>query len=167
MKTRQELEPIANSLRELKKQFFFFELAGSYRRGEAELGDLDVVCVTDDATPIINWYKKYGTLMYASGANFMSGNVKVPFGSFDKKGIAEGQVDFKIHSSEDEWSAALIHFTGSKEHNIYLRSRAKKYGFKLNEFGLWCADERVPGMANEACIFEALGMEFVPPEERK
>jgi DNA polymerase (family 10) len=66
------------------------------------------------------------------------------------------------------FGAALQYFTGSKDHNVSLRTRAVKMGLKLSEYGLFRAenDARVAG-ENEAGIYEALGLAWIPPELRE
>jgi DNA polymerase (family 10) len=61
---------------------------------------------------------------------------------------------------------ALQHFTGSKEHNVALRERAKKMGLKSNEYGLFEGEENIP-CENEAGIYEKLGLNYIPPELRE
>ena len=70
-------------------------------------------------------------------------------------------------STDEQFPFALHYFTGSKEHNIRLRQRAIDRGLKLNEYAL-AGDEEVDRRARtEADIFEALGLDYVPPELRE
>lgn len=157
--TRAEIEPIANAVRQLRSQFIYFEIAGSYRRFCSKINNLNVVVVGDPA-PIANWFAAFDAT---------AGVVKVKYGAMDKKGVAIGRVTFHVHA-EEEWAAALLHWTGSENFNRKVEERATECGFLLNENGLWLAgqpDERVPGIVNEASLFDALGMECVAPEERK
>ena len=65
------------------------------------------------------------------------------------------------------WGAAMHYFTGSKSHNIRMRERAIKQGMKLNEYGLFDAnDKKVAGPVEEE-IFEKLGLPFIPPVLRE
>ena len=77
------------------------------------------------------------------------------------------QADLRLVAA-DSRGAALQYFTGSKAHNIALRDRAIARGLKLNEYGLFTieADERVAG-ASEEGIYDALGLDWVPPELRE
>ena len=61
---------------------------------------------------------------------------------------------------------ALLYFTGSKEHNVRLRGIAKKKGWKLNEYGLFEGEKLIP-CRDEAEIFRALGLSYIPPELRE
>ncbi len=81
-----------------------------------------------------------------------------------KSGI---QVDVRF-IADDAWGAALLHFTGSKEHNIRLRQLAKERNLKLNEYGLFSIDgKRVDSCNNEKCMYNQLGLPFIPPEMRE
>jgi DNA polymerase (family 10) len=75
------------------------------------------------------------------------------------------QVDLRV-ISEKEYPYALIYFTGSKEHNTILRGIAKDKGLKLNEYGLY-RGEKLIECKDEAQIYKALGMEYIPPELRE
>ena len=83
------------------------------------------------------------------------------------------QVDVRLLQPEN-FGAALIYFTGSKEHNVALRGRALKMGYTLNEYQLAQvageapveADARVAG-ANEEEVYAKLGLDFIPPELRE
>jgi DNA polymerase/3'-5' exonuclease PolX len=165
--TRAEIEPIANAVRQLKSKFLFFEIAGSYRRWTRNINNLNVVVVGDPLS-ITQWANQFGGVACAHERD-VTCDVSVKYGALDNKGIAKSRVTFHVHD-EDEWAAALVHWTGSADFNRRLEERASSYGFLLNENGLWLAgqpDERVPGIVNEASLFDAIGMEWVPPEQRK
>jgi DNA polymerase (family 10) len=74
------------------------------------------------------------------------------------------RVDVRI-VDENQWGAALLYFTGSKEHNIELRKRAIAKGWKLNEYGLFDGD-KVIAQRNEKDIYEALGLKYCEPRNR-
>jgi len=76
------------------------------------------------------------------------------------------QVDLRVVPPES-YGAALQYFTGSKDHNVKLRTIAVRAGYKLNEYGLFNreTDEVVAG-SDEEGIYKALGMEWMPPELR-
>jgi DNA polymerase (family 10) len=77
------------------------------------------------------------------------------------------QVDVRALAPES-FGAAMQYFTGSKDHNVAVRTRAVKMGFKLSEYGLYrvADDSRVAG-ETEAQIYEALGLGWIPPELRE
>jgi DNA polymerase (family 10) len=67
---------------------------------------------------------------------------------------------------DDQFPFALHYFTGSKEHNVAVRSRAQQYGLKLNEYELAGPEERL-GCKEEGDIFRALDLDYIPPELRE
>ena len=82
-------------------------------------------------------------------------------------GLEGLQVDLRALPHES-YGAAMQYFTGSKEHNIVLRSRALKLGLTLNEYGLFRVEDeqRVAGETEEE-IYAALGLAWIPPELRE
>src|SRR5262249_49102962 len=75
------------------------------------------------------------------------------------------QADLRIVSDE-QFPFALHYFTGSKDHNIALRARAQEYGLKLNEYELAGPKRRI-ACKDEADIFKALDLDYIPPELRE
>lgn len=69
-------------------------------------------------------------------------------------------------ASEEEWGAMSLFLTGNQWFNITTRARAKKLGYKLNQYGLWDGDKRLAGRTEED-IFRKLGMRYVSPSERE
>lgn len=81
-----------------------------------------------------------------------------------KNGMA---VDIRVVSSQ-QYPYALHHFTGSKEHNTALRHIARSRGIKMNEYGMFKGEEGILiPCKSEAEIFNALGMDYIPPELRE
>jgi DNA polymerase (family 10) len=74
-------------------------------------------------------------------------------------------VDLRV-VEDKQYPYALLYFTGSKEHNTALRGIAKDKGLKLNEYGLFRGEKLIP-CQDEADIYKALGMEYIPPELRE
>jgi DNA polymerase (family 10) len=135
------------------------EAAGSLRRGKETIGDLDLL-VTGPGAPaalerFVNHPKAHQVL--GKGANKAS----------IQYGLEGLQVDLRALAHES-YGAALQYFTGSKEHNIVLRSRALKLGLTLNEYGLFRLEgnERVAGETEEE-VYGALGLTWIPPELRE
>src|SRR5260370_16089598 len=82
-------------------------------------------------------------------------------------GHAGLQVDVRVVPRES-YGAALQYFTGSKEHNVALRVRAVKMGFKLSEYGLFrSTDDTLVCSETEEQIYEVLGLRWIPPEMRE
>ena len=133
------------------------EAVGSLRRGCETIGDLDILAAGADIS-----------LMDAFCEHPLVERVLV-HGETKSSVLAKGgfQADLRLVVS-DSRGAALQYFTGSKAHNIALRDRAIKRGFKLNEYGLFRieGDEKVAG-ATEQGVYEALGLDWIPPELRE
>lgn len=143
------------------------EIAGSLRRRKEIIGDIDiVVSAKEPARPhLMDEFVTYRDVqaVVAKGETKSS----VVLGS----GI---NCDLRIVSDE-EFPFALNYFTGSKEHNIEMRSRAKKYGWSLNEYGFSDLDaqekrgksKRVVKCNDESDIYAALDLPYIPPELRE
>jgi DNA polymerase (family 10) len=97
----------------------------------------------------------------------VKGPTKTSVRTADSLGNAGGgiQVDLRVIASES-YGAALLYFTGSKQHNVALRERAIKQGFKLNEYGLYKGDKPIAGETEEQ-VYQALGLAWVPPALRE
>jgi DNA polymerase (family 10) len=137
------------------------ELAGSLRRGRETIGDIDIIVAAKekDRKKIMNVFTGLNETerVLARGETKASIMLKSP----------HRQADLRI-VNEQEWGSALLYFTGSKEHNIHLRTMAKDRGMKISEYGLFDlkTDKRVAG-ATEEEMYHALGLQFIPPEMRE
>ena len=129
---------------------------GSVRRGTETTGDLDLLASGAD-TSLAETFTKFPMVerVLASGGTKASVLLRGGF-----------QADLRIVTPEQR-GAALQYFTGSKAHNIALRDRALERGWKLNEYGLFDADDKPIAGATEASIYEALGLAFIEPELRE
>ncbi len=153
--------------------------AGSLRRGKETIGDIDILCVSTDpdATRDAFTTMEEVTKVLAAGETKSSirFNIKA-LGITDAAGSArEIQVDLRL-VPEESWGAAIMYFTGSKEHNVRLRERAQKKNLTLNEYGLYKDDgEAVPqsrgakplAAKTEDGIYKKLDVTPVPPELRE
>ena len=133
--------------------------AGSLRRGKDTIGDLDLLATGPGAPKALERFIAHPKAhsLLGKGANKAS----IQFG-------LEGlQVDLRALSHES-YGAAMQYFTGSKEHNIIVRSRAQKLGLTLNEYGLFRVDneKRVAGETEEE-VYEKIGLHWIPPELRE
>jgi len=138
--------------------------AGSLRRWKETIGDLDFLLTyapetkPEELEAIKDHILGYGELeqVLARGENKVSFRVA--------KGL---QVDVRLLRPEN-YGAALIYFTGSKEHNVSLRGRAIKMGYTLNEYALArLKDERRVAGATEEEVYAKLKLDFIPPELRE
>ena len=130
------------------------DMAGSLRRGKSTIGDLDLLSTDPRILDAIRGCPGVAQVL-ESGPKRSS--VKLDDGV---------QVDVRLFAKE-EYGAALIYFTGSKDHNIALRNLAIERGWKLNEYGLFDgAGDRLSGESEER-VYSRLGMQYVPPELRE
>ena len=144
--------------------------AGSLRRGADTIGDIDILVSTEDPQAV------HAAFVEADGVErvLVSGDTK----SSVRVKLGNRQIQVDLRSVEDgAFGAALMYFTGSKEHNVRLRERALKKGLTLNEYGLFPEDDEdtppqqrgVEPVASdtEEAIYRALDMEWVAPELRE
>ena len=129
-------------------------MAGSLRRGKSTVGDLDLLSTDVRATDALRGCPGVAQVL-ESGPKRTS--VKLDDGV---------QVDLRIFS-EEEYGAALIYFTGSKDHDIALRNVAIMKGWKLNEYGIFDrAGARLAGRTEQE-VYQKFGLDYIPPELRE
>jgi len=155
----EEVYPIARALVEAlreKSGADRVEVAGSFRRARETVGDLDIL-VTSRAPA-----RAFETFT----AHPLVGEVKMR-GDTKETVVLKGglQVDLRV-VEPSAFGAALQYFTGSKDHNVRLRSLARDRGLKVNEYGVFRAEERVAG-ATEEDVYASLGLAWIPPELRE
>ncbi len=133
--------------------------AGSLRRGRETVGDLDLLVTGRNAEAALERVATYPRVYEVLGRGVNKTSVKL-----GREGL---QVDVRALPRES-FGAALQYFTGSKEHNVALRTRAVKMGLTLNEYGLVRLEtgERVAGEPEEQ-VYQALGLDWIPPEMRE
>src|SRR5580704_10414758 len=133
--------------------------AGSLRRGRETIGDLDLLVTGSNAAAALDRIAAHPRVHEVLGRGANKTSVK-----FGREGL---QVDVRAleHAT---FGAAMQYFTGSKEHNVALRQRAIRMGFKLSEYGIFRAedDSRVAGETEEE-VYRALGLDWIPPELRE
>ncbi len=149
-RVRDELSKIPNITK--------FEITGSYRRKKETIGDLDVLVETDYPTDVVDSFTKTDEVKEVMLAGDMKASVK-----FAKN----FQVDLRVVQKKS-WGAAMLYFTGSKSHNIELRTKALRMKYHLNEYGLFKEDNetQVAG-ASEHEVYKALKMDYIEPELRE
>jgi len=135
------------------------DFAGSYRRGKETIGDLDILVISDDHDSVMDHFASFPPIQ----ETIVRGDTKMSVRLTDSF-----QVDLRV-VAEKSWGAALQYFTGSKEHNVRLRSLAKSKGMKINEYGVFDANDETKMLAGaeEATIYRLVGMPWVPPEMRE
>lgn len=132
------------------------EIAGSLRRRKETVKDIDLLAAGDPSAIA-------DRLTGLSSVQRVTGRGEAKCSVVLNNGMA---CDVRF-VDENGWGAALAHFTGSADHNVALRRRAKERGLKLNEYGLEDDAGRLRVFADEAALYEALGLAFIPPELRE
>jgi len=130
--------------------------AGSLRRGRETVGDLDLLVTGQNHAGIADHFVKYSDIaqLLAKGEDKVSVKLQNDL-----------QVDVRLLERE-AYGAALQYFTGSKEHNVALRERAKKRGWKLSEYGLFQGEKALARRTEEE-IYAKLDLPWIPPELRE
>jgi DNA polymerase (family X) len=141
-------------------------VAGSLRRSRETIGDIDILIAADeaDAPAIFDTFTSHELVTEVLGRGDTKSSVRTTQGR---------QVDVRIVKPE-QFAAALMYFTGSKEHNVGMRQRARDRKLTLNEYGLFHMDaeggtdfDRPVDASTEADIYRKLDLGFVPPELRE
>jgi DNA polymerase (family X) len=161
----EEAEKLASFIQAFGKPIETVTPAGSLRRGKETVGDLDllVTLASGKYTPkAVEAVAQHILTFQEIDQKLAHGENKVSF--LLKSGM---QVDVRILEKE-VFGAALLYFTGSKEHNVTLRGRANKMGLTLNEYALaTLKGERPVARETEEEIYAKLGLDFIPPELRE
>ena len=153
-----QAEQIASMLRALPEAVRVV-VAGSIRRRKEIVKDADVVAS-------VRRDEDRAALMSALTSSPLVASVT---------GTGETKTSVVLHSAmaldlravrDEDFPYTLHHFTGSKEHNVALRTRLHARGIKINEYGLFRGDELIP-CKDEADIYRAIGMAYVEPELRE
>lgn len=161
------------------------EIAGSLRRGRETVGDLDILVEADDPAPIAQAFRDLPEVRAVLAAGDRKSSVMLALaGGAARWGsggggadVAQIQADLRV-IPKGRLGAALMYFTGSKDHNVHLRELAQKQHLTLNEYGLFRADGATDGKADwstvqpiaastETDVFAALGFDWIPPELRE
>ncbi|MEO0019580.1 MAG: DNA polymerase/3'-5' exonuclease PolX [candidate division WOR-3 bacterium] len=134
-------------------------VAGSLRRGKETIGDIDILATGSDPKMIVQRFINYPLIRQVVSAGETKASILVGTGT----GVR--QVDLRVVES-DAFGAALQYFTGSKDHNIALRSMAQKLGLKISEYGVFKGERRIAGKT-EVEVYRALGLPYIEPELRE
>jgi len=144
------------------------DIAGSYRRRKEILHDLDLLVATKEPEAIMKFFVSHPLVGSVIARGPTKSSVRLDSGV---------QCDLRVVSTA-EYPFALAYFTGNKEHNIELRSRALQRGWTLNEYRLAPIPpdskakkklpvKRIPEVRDEAELYRAVDLDFIPPELRE
>jgi DNA polymerase (family X) len=135
------------------------EIAGSAKRMKETVGDLDILAISSKGPEIMKLFSGLSEVerTIASGPTKSTVWLKI--------GIS---CDLRvIDAKEKNFGAALQYFTGSKEHNVAVRTIAVSKGYKLNEYGLFDKKNKAFPCSDEKQLYGHLGLQYVPPEMRE
>ena len=133
--------------------------AGSLRRSKETVGDLDLLVTGPGAAEALEKFVVHPRVHEVLGKGPNKASIK-----FGLEGL---QVDLRALATKS-YGAALLYFTGNKEHNIVLRSRAQKMSLTLNEYALARLEDESPvASVSEEAIYKVLGLDWIPPELRE
>lgn len=157
----ERVEPLLAFLRNIKgvEQV---EAAGSYRRKKETVGDLDVLAISDAGEQVICQFVEYEDVDEIVSQGETRSTVVF------RSGL---HVDLRV-VEEGSYGAALLYFTGSKQHNITLRNMALERDLKINEYGVWDTSEggeeakQIAGETEEE-IYGLFDLQWIPPELRE
>lgn len=158
----ESVAPLLEALRK-RPEVERAEAAGSFRRLRETVGDLDFIAASSNPGPLMDWFTGREEVAEVTAKGETKASVR--FGS----GL---QADLRV-VPPDQYVFALHHFTGSKEHNVKMRSRALDRGFSLSEWGLVPKDRKqtrenaVDGITTEKELFAYLHLNYIPPELRE
>ncbi len=133
------------------------DVAGSYRRRKETVGDIDILVVCKDCKKVMQKFTQYKDVKNVISKGKTKSSVQLRSGM---------QVD--VRAMEDEsYGAAMVYFTGSKDHNIAIRKIANEKDLKINEYGVFNKDdERVAGKT-EKDVYKQVGLVYIEPELRE
>ncbi len=140
----------------LEKELNDVTVAGSYRRWKETVGDIDILATAPDAKKAMEHFVKYDQVDRVLSKGAKKSSVKLRGGL---------QVDLRM-VKKDAFGAALLYFTGSKEHSIELRKIGQENELKVNEYGVFEGDKRLASKT-ETEMYKVLGLRYIEPELRE
>ncbi|HET8575647.1 MAG TPA: DNA polymerase/3'-5' exonuclease PolX [Methylomirabilota bacterium] len=150
-------EELAHAL-ERVKEVKQLSLAGSIRRRKETVGDIDILATSAKPEKIMDAFVRLPQVADVLERGGTKASIR------HREGI---QVDLRVVEPET-FGAALVYFTGSKQHNIRIREMAQKKGLKISEYGVFreSTGRRVAGKTEEE-VYSAVGLPWIPPELRE
>ena len=131
---------------------------GSLRRRVATVGDVDISVASNKPKHVIDYFKKYPGVQDIIEAGERTATISLPSGI---------RVDLMVQPP-DHYGSLLHHFTGSKSHNIHMRSLAKEKGYSISEYGIKeIKSGKIIKCKTEDEVYSLLGMQTPPPELRE
>lgn len=131
-------------------------IAGSYRRRKETVGDLDILVLSDKSASVVASFVSDEDVTKVLARGTTKASIRLKCGL---------QVDLRVIAPESA-GAALVYFTGSKAHNIAIRTLGRKKNLKFNEYGVFRGKRRLASKS-EADVYAAVGLPLIPPELRE
>lgn len=138
------------------KQIKQVTCAGSFRRRKETIGDLDFVVTAKNGEEIIEHFLRFDEIAEIIAKGKTRSTARLHSGL---------QVDLRV-VAEESYGAALLYFTGSKEHNISIRKLALKKKLKINEYGVYKGKKQIAGIT-ETDVYNQVGLPYIEPELRE
>ncbi len=132
------------------------DFVGSLRRMKETIGDIDLIAASSDPKALIEAFIKFPGITQVITKGAAKSTIIHQAGA---------QIDLEI-LPEDEYGSLLQHFTGSKEHNVAMRTYAQAKNLSFSEHGFKVAG-KLHKMSNEKEVYRFLGMDWIPPELRE
>jgi len=132
------------------------EVAGSFRRRRDTVGDIDLLAISSHPASVMKRLAEYPPIAHLGGLGDTKSSVILHDGL---------QVDLRV-LPEESYGAAMVYFTGSKDHCVHLRRRAQRMELSLNEYGLFRGNESIAARTEHE-VYRALGMDWIEPELRE
>jgi len=132
--------------------------AGSLRRFRETVGDIDLMGTADNPEEVIDAFVKLPQVREVLAKGPTKASVILPGGL---------QADLRM-VEHDSFGSLLQYFTGSKQHNVTLRTREQKRGLKLSEYGITdTRTDKLEKFTTEEAFYQRLGLQYIPPEIRE
>lgn len=162
---RAEMDMYKTMLDEIfSSQGLSYDVVGSYRRGQASSGDIDLIVLKREGwtmADVVTILKPWLPAILAQGDVYTRAMWQPQPQTYFAR-----RIDIRLFDAE-VYPFMLLHSTGSDRFNIALRNRAKEFAWKLNEKGLYDATgARLAGMYTEADIFARLQLPYLAPSQR-
>lgn len=133
--------------------------SGSLRRMKETIGDIDILIAGKNGKKIVDYFTRMPGVIQVLAAGDTKGSVII------KTDTHTLQVDIRI-IDKNSYGAALQYFTGSKEHNVRIRSLAKEMGLKVSEYGVFKGKNKITGKTEKE-VYKALKLPCFAPELRE
>ncbi|MFH1181453.1 MAG: DNA polymerase/3'-5' exonuclease PolX [Candidatus Woesearchaeota archaeon] len=149
----QEIEQRLKNLKEVNE----VSLAGSLRRRKETIGDIDILVSSKKPSKVMDFFTTMPDVRQVLAKGPTKSSV-----------IVSNNLQVDLRVIDKNFGAALVYFTGSKEHNIVMRDIAIRKGLKINEYGVFTRQgSRLVAGKTEEDVYKSIGMKCMPPEIRE